>query len=274
MTKHYRVLDPLSAVAYRGLSLAVSFSPVLFFVPRPSFAVFFSQFGWVVVAAIIASIANTLAAISLRRLTVALANAIGFCTSALTGIVIDLCIYGRSFSVLQLALLAALFVVLFIFSKGTEKNPLLRDGSLIAGVGFAVLFGVLIGGAFAIVGELSKRSHPILVGFAWESTIGVSALCLAYLRGIFGGPSLALIDGNTFLSILIRAAPTVLGTGLFLYGLTLGPLAIASALLSTTMIFSLVFGALFYHEGFGVREFVLVAIIATIIGALRFVTVA
>ena len=274
MAVHFRNIDELSTVAYRGLSLGISFAPLLLLVPEEAFGTFLStQIPMLLFAGFIAAFANTCAGISLRKLTVALANTIGFSAAALMSLLIDVFVYERSFSLYQLGLIALLFVTLFFFSVGDGKRSLVREGGILVGVGYAAVFGFLIGIAGAMVGELSKGSHPFVIGYTWEVAIGTFALFYCFVRKALGGEGFSVIPLRTFGSILLYASPTAAGTGLYLYALTLGPLAIVSALQSTIMVFSLFFGALIFKERFGSRELILLLVITSLVIALRYVSV-
>ncbi|MCB0329160.1 MAG: DMT family transporter [Bdellovibrionales bacterium] len=269
MAAHYRSMDELSAVAYRGLSLGITFLPLLFFVPRSAFALLPGQLPYLLLAAAIAGIANTFAAFSMRILVISLGNAIGFSTAAFVGAVIDAAVYGKFLSREEVVVIVLLLVALYFFSRGSGSVQLVREGRLITGVLCGVLFGVLIGIAFAIVGELSKASHPFLVGYCWELLIGVCSIVFALGRGVTHRRGLESISLRRFWGIAWAAAPTALGTGLYMYALSTGPLALVSALLSTTMVFSMIFGLLFYKEKFGMREVVLLLIITVLLALLK-----
>lgn len=272
MAAHYRGMDELSAVAYRGLSLGISFAPLLFFVPTDAFLAVPEQLPFLLLAALIAGVANIFAALSIRVLVIRVANTVGFSTVAFVSALIDAFYYGKFLSLQQVSIIVLIFVALFFFSKGDSKHQSVREGSLAKGVFFSVAFGALIAIALAMVGELAKGSHPFLVGYCWELLIGICVLSFGCGRAVVFGRGIQRVSWKTFWSILVASAPTALGTGLFMYALSTGQLALASALLSTTMVFSLLFGAYMYKESFGKREGVLLAIITLLICALKVIS--
>ena len=81
MAKHYRNIDPLSAITYRGLSLGITMLPLLCFVAPSAFNELIAIAPSILFAAITCAIGNAYSAASIRCLPVGIACAI--CTGTL-----------------------------------------------------------------------------------------------------------------------------------------------------------------------------------------------
>ena len=117
-----------------------------------------------------------------------------------------------------------------------------------------------------------RVATPFLVGYSWELLIGLCVLTFGLGKGALTGKGIQAVSLKTFQSILVAAAPTALGTGFFMYALSIGPLGLVSALLSTSMVFTLIFGAYLYNERFGVRQVGLLIVITALIFGLKLVS--
>ncbi len=272
MARVYRELDQLSAVSYRGLSLGITMLPLLLFVPLEQFQETFDLLPALLVASLIGGLSSLFFALTVKKLIVGMANSVCFCVSTLSTVLIDRNYFKRALSWEQLVLIGLLLLVLSSLSLGRESKRLTRGDGVLYGILYGIISGSLVAIAFTIVGELSKDSHPLLVGYVWEFTIGIVTAALAVSRGcLLPGKGLAPISRALFTKILIYSSPTILGTGFYLTALTLGPLPVAMALLSTTIIFSIIFGSLMYQEHITIKQGVLLLVITGLVAALKFV---
>jgi drug/metabolite transporter (DMT)-like permease len=135
-----------------------------------------------------------------------------------------------------------------------------------------VLFGLFLGTAIALVGFISRQIHPFAVGYLWESLIGVLAMTYALLRGVWGAAGFSRISPAHFLKIARYCSPTVVGTGCYAFTMTLGPIGIASAIVSSAMVFNTILAALFYGERLTRKQVALLITVCAAVAGLKFVT--
>lgn len=248
MTTFYRQHDRLSAVAYRGISLGVTMLPLIFFVPLreqpsvlPVLLVIFS-------AALAAALGNWTMAIALSALPIGIAIALGMSLATVVVVICGYFVFNEALSVIQLAMIAAILLGTFMLAV-IKVVPAPRASYHIGrGVISCIVFGVVMGASFVMVGFAARQSHPFIVGYIWEFSIGVMAVALALLRGRVGGAGFEVLSQRNFLKLALFSSPTVLGTGAYAVALANGPVAIVSAIGATSMVFSTLFARFIFKE--------------------------
>ncbi|MGY5450255.1 EamA family transporter [Agarivorans sp. MS3-6] len=279
MAKVYRQSDQLSAVAYRGLSLLISMSPLLLLVPHSAYADFLGQLAWLLLAASLAAVANWANAIAFVRLPVGIASALSMAFTALFVALLGQFFLNEQLS-LQQWLMGGITLVAVLLLGASQARKAKQVASQAAytqykpltGIVASACYGGLMSYALVLVASMSRSSHPFLVGYAWEVMIGVVAMFIAVGRGLFsskgGFQSLSMAN---FKQILMYASPTVIGTACYALAMTLGPLAIAAAILSTMMVFSMLLGWWFLKEKPSMQQWVTMSLVCFSVIGLKLV---
>ena len=78
-----------------------------------------------------------------------------------------------------------------------------------------------------------------------------------------------VITLRQFGRLLLCASPTAMGTGLYSLAMTLGPVAIAAAVVSSMMVFSTLLGYLLYGERPSRRQGALILFICVAVAGLK-----
>jgi drug/metabolite transporter (DMT)-like permease len=277
MAKVYRQSDLLSAVAYRGLSLVITMSPLLLLVPQSAYSGFVEQSMWLLLAASLAALANWANAIAFVKLPVGIASALSMAFTALFVGLLGELVLDERLSPMQwlMAGITLLAVLLLGASQTQNSSPKSADPvqyQPLIGIAASACYGGLMCLALILVAKMSRDSHPFLVGFSWEVMIGVVAMLMAFARGKFGGQAgMQKITLGQFKQILIFASPTVIGTGCYALAMTLGPLAIAAAILSTMMVFSMLLGWWLLAEKPTLKQWVMISLVCISVIGLKIV---
>ncbi len=261
MASYYRSMDQLSAVAYRGLSLGVSMIPLLLFVPSGEFAHVPSFAGSIVVAAVCAALGNLYIARAFCDLPIGIATGMAMsCAAILTG-VLGFVLLGEVLTSHQIFFSALILVTLTMLGMTRSGGTIPTNYNIRKGIVNCLLFGVFLGSAYSFVGMTSRSLHPFLVGYLWEFTIGIIAALMAVSRTFVGGPSLTIPKKRDLLKITLYSSPTAIGTGLYALSMTMGPIGIATAIISTMMLFNTVFAAFLYGEKLSVKQWALLVLV-------------
>jgi drug/metabolite transporter (DMT)-like permease len=249
MVSYYRAMDQLSAVAYRGLSLGVTMLPLLCFVPQAEFSKVPEHALLIAAASSCAALANYFAAISYLYLSVGVACAAAMSFAAIAAAIIGYAFAGESLAAPQMIFAALILVSMLGLGITKSTGPLPPRHDARKGILCSVLVGILLGTAYALVGLLSRALHPFVVGYLWEFVIGVMAAAMAALRPAIGlGAGFSRLPPRDLLRLSLFSAPTAIGTGFYALSMTMGPIGIATAIISTMMVFMTVFAAVIYGE--------------------------
>lgn len=269
MTKYYRSMDSLSAVSYRGLSLAVSMAPLLFFVPRETYSHIPAVVLPLLAASTAAVFANWSSAKAFRFLPVGIASAASMSFATVSSVAIGIFFLGESISSLQALLLILILGSVLALGATRNKGSVPAEFNVPRGMFAALLFGFFIGIGYTLVGVASRQSHPLLVAYLWESFIGVLAFLIVVFRGVFRSKSRASISGQEFLGLALASSPTAVGTGCYAYAVSIGPVGIATAVLGTMMVFTTLLAILIYKERLSSLAWLILFLVCVLLALLR-----
>ncbi len=269
----YRKHDRLSMVAYRGLSLGITMAPLLLFVrfrEQPELAPVLSL---IFAAAIAAALANWAMANAYNALPVGIATAVAMSLATVVVVLLGYFAFDEGFSFSQLGLMALILFGVFVLGITKSTGSLPKEYHLLRGVLNCLFFGIVIGIAFVVVGVASRRYHPFVVGYLWESTIGVIAMLLAIFRGYFGKRGFERLSGRDFIRVALYSSPTVIGTGAFAMAITMGPIGIVSAIAATSMVFGSIFARVLYDEKLTPFQWTVMILVCLVVASLRLFSV-
>ncbi len=263
----FRRLDRLSVVTYRGLALGLTLLPLLLFIGpvEPSAAMRMAPF--ILAAAAVAAVGNWCGGLAYSFLPVGIASALAMSFAAVVSGFIGFAVLGESLHLAQLAFVGLTLSGIVALGAARSTGPLPREYNVPFGILHSLLFGGLTGIAFALIGCSSRQVHPFLVAYSYEFLTGIVAGAIAIARGFIGGNPLSTISRSDFTKILAVTSPTIVGTGCFAVAVSIGPVALATAILSTMMVFKTLLAMAVYHERPTVRQWCLLAFVcATVIG--------
>lgn len=261
LTQAYRDMDQLSAVAYRGLTLGISFLPLLLLAENVSLDATLKTLPMILTAALFGTVANLFNAYAFAYLTVGVASALTMSATAIMVAVIGFCFLGESLSLVQLLLIALVLGGVISLGASRSKGPLPKAYNMPKGMLYAALTGVFMSVAVVLLGLSSRQGNPIVTGYILELTCGVLAALLASARNFAGRPGLQRVTPRYFFKLLVWASPTAVGTTCYALALSSGSMAVAAAILSTMMVFSAFLGILIYREYPSAKQWAIISVV-------------
>lgn len=261
MVAVYRRMDTLSAVSYRGLSLGVVMLPLLLWMPEETWNRTPEVLTPLLCAATITAFGNWCMGNAMRFLPVGTASTLCMGLAAVVTALHGFFFFGERLTPLQIfcgSLILLGGLALGISRAGPSAPP---DYNIPKGLLNTFLFGLLLGTGFVLMGGAARKLHPLLAGYLWEFLIGIIALAVIPLRQWFGHGGLARVNFPQFLEISWRSAPTAVGTGCYAFAVTQGPFAIATAIISTTMVLNTILAAFLYHEKLRPAQWLLILLV-------------
>lgn len=273
MAPLYRQInDKLAIVFIRGICISLSFSPVLLLVPDEAFVNVLPFLPDIIFASSLAVVGTWAAINAVDYLAVGIANTLLSALSSLFIVIVSVLFLGEDLSFFQHALIfmILLSVLALGFSPASGKLPARFNPN--KGLIYCIVFAAFTGSAFILLGLKSRSSNPLLVGYLWESLIGVLGALLIGGRRIFS-PNLAAtkerISSELLLKIFFCSAPAGLGSGLYALAMSQGSIAITSAILSLCMVVTTLLTVTFFGEKLSAVQWKLLILICFFVAALK-----
>jgi drug/metabolite transporter (DMT)-like permease len=269
MVRHYRSLPTFWVVGIRGLSLGLTMLPLLAFVPLNEWPRMAGAWPYILGASVMGVAAMFCNVNAMRRLPASITGATGMSTAALVVVLSGNVFFGEPLP--ANAQMVIPLILIAVITLGIIKTPgNLPDAHHIAhGLPFAMMFGILLGVGYILVGLGSRHAHPFAVGYFWELGIGLLAMAIAITGQPLTTPQKQALNRSRVQQIALNASPTALGTGLFALAMSIGPVALASAVNGTNMVFTTLFARKMYGEKLHKRQWVLLGVIVVLVIALR-----
>ncbi len=269
MASFYRKMDTLSAVAYRGVSLGLSMLPLLCWVPTAQYTTIGAAWStclllWIFTAAGDWTFANTV-----RYMPVGVATALGNGLITIISALIGYLYFREVLGSGQIVMIGSVLIAILLLGLTRSTGSLPTEYHVKKGLYNAVLTGFLLGVAFSTVGGLSRKFHPFLIGYIWELGTGVAGLLMILFRRIAHGPGVARLSMPEFGKLLLAASPTLIGTGLYALSMSLGPVGLATAIISTQMVFTTVLSMALYREKLSGLQWLLLLLICGLVVGLK-----
>lgn len=259
MTSFYRSMDRLSASTYRCLSLGITMLPLLFFVPSSQFGSINKILPYTIFASFLAVFGNWSNSNAFRYLPVAVATALSMSFATCFVVLTEWLFFSSTFSPNQIVLFVILLTL--VISLGVVRSSGKIVYNYYLGILNTFMFGFFLGSAYLLVGKATKIGHPFLVGYLWEFGIGIFAAIVALTRGLFSEVGLKQIPFKEFRKILVYSSPTVVGTGFYTLSMSMGSIAVSTAILSTMIVFNAILAIFLFEERLSKVQWILIILI-------------
>ena len=268
MAKVYRSMDRLSAVSYRGLALALSMSPLLFFVPQQTFAAAIPYLPFILCSCLITAIANLLAAIAISCLPIGLVVAFETTLATIIVTLSGFFVFHQQLSITTVVAGSLLLVSLAALGLA-EPSKAQAQSNYRKGIPAALAFGVLLGIGISLMAYFANATHPFLAAYLWEGGIGVCAFGFAQLRRLAGAVGFQRVTLGSFGEILLRCLPTLGGSSCYAYACTIGFVSLVAATVSSSMVIASLLAFLLYREILTRIQWALICVIFALVGILK-----
>jgi drug/metabolite transporter (DMT)-like permease len=244
-----RKRDALVYTVYRNLSLALTMLPVLFFASWEEVAAVTNVLPLLLAASATGAFAFICLLTAANYLPVGITQSIRQSVYVSLAVVLGAVFFGEYLSLLQLLILGAILAasVLIMLSKSSHAH--LDNENRGKGVFLAILAGASVAFSFYFFSQLSRELNPLVAGYFWEVTIGVLALIyllfMKYTKRYVAPISMPLKDVGL---ITLVSITTIFGTLGYAFAVNYGPYALASGLVTSTILISAVAGWILFKE--------------------------
>jgi drug/metabolite transporter (DMT)-like permease len=258
LASFYRKMDTLAAVAYRGLSLGLTMLPLLVWVPIQDYSRLSGVLPILVLIWLLTALGNWTIANAVCHLPVGVATALCNSCIAIMAALVGFFLFHEILQFKQIVMIV--LILLLVFALSWVRSPASSNTSynIAGGLRNAFLSGLFLGGSFSLVGGLSRQLHPFLVGYVWELGTGVMAWLWMWTRRQMAEQRNSwTISSSEFGKVMLAGSPTLIGTGLYALSMTMGPVAIATAVISTQMVFTTLLARVIYKEQLTLTQWIL-----------------
>ncbi len=253
MAKYARQMDGLSTVVYRSSSLIFTMLPLLFFASWTEIRGISNYFLEISLAAMTAVIGSSLSFYSMKFMPVGLKTLFSRVIGTIWTIVLGVLLFKEQISLMQTILIT---LVLFAgYSLSREKNDFKHlDNNIWKGLWLTFLSQIVVGISFYYVSYVSRELSPYVAGYFWEALIGIFAIIVVLFRPLYDGKKLYKISRKEFLKIAGICSLTLLGTGGFMYAITIGDFGIANVMMNGSVLVSILVAHYAFHEKMTKRQ--------------------
>ncbi|HWP07537.1 MAG TPA: DMT family transporter [Polyangiaceae bacterium] len=240
--------DRIELAALRGVSLGVTMSPLLLWVPRSAWSNLTAELWSLGAIVALTALANVLQLQAARYLPFGLRASIILTGTAVGTVLLGYSVLGEGLSGATAAWCAMVVLGAVVAAPGEhashEIEPRLLPG---------ILLSLVSAGLMAVVALLTKglteRTHALLTAWAWELGSGLILVPLVLLRR---RPTGAM--PRHFARVALASSPTVIGSSASMLALGSGRLGLWGALAGTQVLFTGVLGVLWHREIMGLRR--------------------
>ena len=258
-----RKYSSLIVIVYRNLMLAFLMLPVFFFVSHEEMMLITQHIPLLLTAAFFGVVALSLNLSAFQYLPVAISNILRQVSDVVLAIIIGSIFLQEYLNGMQLTLLGTIIFcgVILAITRSPQVNVLLpRKGR---GLTLAMLAGFAHALSFFFFSKLVRVTDPLVAAYFWEAFIGIFAalyLIILLKRHQFLSP--VKLPLQSVWPISIASLVTISGTLSYGYAVEHGPYALASGLITSSIVVVLFMSRVFLKEKIAFRQ---IALMATIV---------
>lgn len=268
LVRHARALSGFQVALYRGISLCFLMLPMLLFAKKEDFVAIFQPEPMLLLflAGFAGFGANSTSLQAVRHLPVGISETINTAGKALLFIFAGMLLYNETLSLVEGGLIAVIVLsaILLARQKHTVNSVEVNLPKGLALLAFSIVMAVT---CISLMSYVSKTVDPYVTAYFWEAIIGLVGIFLFRVSH----KSFPRVSWKQFWKIFWATSPTLLGSGFFVYALSIGPLSIAGAIMTGGIFISTLLAWLLYGEKLTWRHWALMICIAVSIAGLKLV---
>jgi drug/metabolite transporter (DMT)-like permease len=263
-----RQYDSLIVVVYRNIFLAIIMLPVFFFVTREDIVAVALHLPLLITAAFFGTVALVSNLTAFRYMPVALANILRQVSDVTLAITIGTIFLHEYLTATQLFLLGVIVAcgALLALTRALQTDVDLRCKK--RGLLLAVFAGFMHALSFFFFTNLVRESEPLVAAYFWEAGIGIFA-ALYLLGSLLYKPEPVKLTLRKALPIGFASVVTISGTLAYGYAVEYGPYALATGLITSSVVVVLLTSRLFLKEKLAFKQIALMLTIVAFMIMLR-----
>lgn len=269
LVKHVRNIDSLSVAIYRNLSLTITMLPVFFFIDMADLRELPSVLPTLIYAGVTGAATMVCSFISYQSLPIGVSNSISR-ISVLLIILWSYLFLNEVVSVPSMILIGVILIALVPLSLGNHSMPHLTTERK-KGIIFTLISAFFGSLTIYFMSAAAREVNPLMVGYFWEVLIGVSVLAFGVIRYVLTKKPIQKISHSTLIKITAIASLTLIGTGGYALAVQYGPVAIVSAIGSSSIIVTTILSTFLHHEKLRMIDWMCILVVVGGIVGLGFV---
>lgn len=260
LVRFARTMDGMSLGFYRNISFTLTLLPLLIGSHPEEVRAAFSYWPIFLMTSICGGITLTMRFGSYRYVPVAVSHSMT--SVGLTILLIGLAWFFFQETVSAMSVVLITVILLGIILLGFERGHLRHfqethvrgiTMSVIAALPLALThFGLII---------VARDVSPLVSGYIWEVGIGVMTFVILILRRATMGIPIARINDRTFAMIAACSVPTLIGTACYVLAVSMGSIAIVSAIGAAGLSITALLTWWMYGERMNWKQWIAIAII-------------
>jgi drug/metabolite transporter (DMT)-like permease len=266
-----RKIDAVYMATIRNSVLIVAMLPLLLFASIPEIKAITEHIFLLLAASATGAIGLGLHISTGRYIGLGISNTIRNAVLIIASIVLGFTFLDERLSLLQFAIIVGLilFTSLLAYSRSAKSNNLHED--IPKGIILSVLTGLAHAVTFFLFTILSREINPFVATYFWESTIGV--FLIIYSAFYFKNRRVLLSIGRKdVVRISLIGLLTIPSTLLYSIAINYGPIGLASAIKSSSIVIALVMGVVWFGDKITTKQVSLCAFILLTIFVLKLIS--
>lgn len=268
-----RKTDGLIVTVYRNLSLGLTMLPVLFFVPLSEVMSIISHIPTLLLASGFGAFAFIVNLNASKYLAVGVTSSIRQVVYVTVAIILGFLFLDEHLTFFQLVLLAGILSGGITLTLSKSSHTHLNTEDAWKGVVLAMVGGVGYALSFLYFSILSREISPWVAGYFWELTIGIIAFLYWQIRiYINNEDNKNLFSVREVVTIAAISLATIAGTVSYGFAVNFGPYALASGLVTTTVLITTLISWFLFKEKLTPKQLLLISTVVILIFLLRVVS--
>ncbi|NQZ84129.1 MAG: DMT family transporter [Nanoarchaeales archaeon] len=273
LTVYARKLDGLTITVYSNLSFIITMFPLLFFAEMSEILEILNHLPMLLLASISGFIAVASLFSANKYLPVGLNGGIKQGIYIIFAFILSYLFFNEKTTPIEFLIIFVILIstILLSFMKMDLKH--LDIQHMNKGITYVIVSGVFQALSYFSFASLSRNLSPFVATYFWEAGIGVAALMFILIfGGHFGVPKLKRISNNQILKISIVSTLAIIGTLCYSFAIKIGNFAIATSLLTTTIVVYTIAGYILFKEKLNIKQITLMSIIIISVMVLKLIS--